>query len=526
MLSMSRESFVRILRLRGGLAGQSVGGLKPLFSMAFVLLLSIVEMASATTYVPISDPNLADQATAVARVKVLAVEPGPANRMPATDYLVEVEEVAKGYLPGSTLVVRVPGGVRTDGLGLYIAGAPRLQPGGEALLFLQPAADGTYGILHLMLGTFHVRRSGNIKIVVQDLSGAHRLDSGAEPEEREKTVRDLDRFTAWLADRASGLQRPANYWIEKPASDLSPPAKAHTLLPTPDGVPVRWFSFDSGGSVAWSVSSAGQPGLDLTQTVAAFQAALQAWTADPTSPIQYTYAGLTGATGGLRGGDRVNGVLFNDPGNAHVPGSYVCGTGGVVAIGGPYYYLSTRGFRGQTFHEAFEADVVTNDGAECFFRDNPQGAAEVFAHELGHTLGFGHATGAQALMWPKAHNDGRGARLGDDDYRAASVIYGDGSFQPAAPPPPAESLKLSANADKTQIQLSWNNPYSDIEGFRVESQQRNGSFRALLTLPADATTTMVQGLGANRAYALRVVAFRTGGEVAGSSNLVKIRTRK
>ncbi len=489
---------------------------------AALLLLATASTALATTYVPVSDANLADQAAAVARVKVIAVDPGPANRAPATDYLVEVDELVQGYLPGSTVVVRVPGGVRMDGLGLEIWGAPKFQPEEEALLFLQPGEDGTFGVLHLMLGAFHARRSGDAKLALQDLSEAHALSGSGKG----TAVRDLDLFAAWLADRAAGIERTPDYWRERPSAGEAPLGKAYTLMPTSDNVPPRWFTFDAGKSVAWSVHSAGQPGLDIHQTADSFQAALAAWTNDPTSSIRYDYAGLTSAGGGLGSSDRVNAVLFNDP-KGQVSGTFSCPGGGVVALGGAYFSASTRNFRSQSFHEILEADVVTNDGAECFFRNNPQGAAEVFAHELGHTLGFGHASDAQALMAARAHNDGRGARLTDDDRMAASVVYGDGSYQPAPPPPPAtaEGINLEASTSQKQIQLSWNHTFANVETFRVESKQGK-SFKPLLDVPGGETNAILAGLKPNKVYTLRVTALRSGGTAAGCSNIVSIRNSK
>jgi hypothetical protein len=275
------------------------------------------------------------------------------------------------------------------------------------------------------------------------------------------------------------------------------------------------------------VGASGQPGLSLDQTVASFQAALAAWTDDPTSSIAYAYAGLTNADGGIGVIDRVNGVLFNDP-KGQVPGTFDCRTGGVVAIGGSYFYASTRMFRSQRYHESFEADVVTNDGTECFLRNNPAGAAEVFAHELGHTLGFGHATDPQALMFARAHNDGRGARLGDDDRTGASLFYGDGSFQPTPPPPPppAGEITLEASASRTSIELSWTNTVAGVAGFRVERRLKKGAFQVMTTVPGSATNATIDGLKRNYVYTLRITALDASGAAAGSSNEVRIRTRK
>ncbi|HEV7519427.1 MAG TPA: hypothetical protein VGR07_24310, partial [Thermoanaerobaculia bacterium] len=117
-----------------------------------LLLLTVAGPVAATSYVAISDENLAGQASVIAEVRVVSVEPAPAKSGPNTDYQVNVLRLIKGYTAGSSIVVRVLGGPRPDGLGLKVWGAPVFNEGDRVLLFLKERADGSYGILHLMLG--------------------------------------------------------------------------------------------------------------------------------------------------------------------------------------------------------------------------------------------------------------------------------------------------------------------------------------------------------------------------------------
>jgi Matrixin/Fibronectin type III domain len=483
----------------------------------FFLLLLCASVASATTYVAMTDESLADQAPVVARVKVIDSEPAYLSGMPATEYLVEVESTPKGRLPGSAVAVRVPGGGGVDGLGLRIWGAPEFQLGEEPLLFLRPAPDGSFRVVQLMLGAFHTRRSGDAVLAIQDLSEAHRVGPGLD---ETAGARDLERFEAWIADRATGVERAPDYW--------RPALEKFTQMKGDDGIPMRWFAFDDGGSVAWKLDAAGQPGLDPSQAQERLQAALQAWSSDPKSSIQYNYAGLmsAGSGKGLHGTDGANGVLFNDPGS-DVAGSFDCRSGGILALSGPYFVAnSTRGYRGQPYHEIVEADVVFQDGTECFFHGNPSGLEEVMGHELGHTLGLSHSADRNALMWGGAHNDGRGARLGDDDRMAVSVVYGDGSFQPTPPPPQPVPLKLKAVAKGTDIRLTWTKAPGGTVEFRVERQEGKDSFQLMETILGDLTTVTLSGLTATQNYSLRVVAMGADEVVNGISNVVKVRTKK
>jgi len=505
--------------------------------LIFLVALLAALRAGATVYVPLSDGDLADRAPVIAAVTVEAVTASPSSRVIATDYLVQVDRVLKGDVPGSRIVLRVPGGVRADGVGLKIWGAPAFQAEESAIVFLRPNRDGSYGIQDLMLGAFHLRSAGGDGggggggLALRDLSEAHSLAftrsvAAAGTADDPEPLRDRDLFAAWLADRAAGIHRPADYRIA--GAGLRQATAPFTQLTAADGRSPRWFDFAS-QNVKWYMQASGQPGLSPADTAASFSAALSAWTSDPTSSISYVYAGTTQSTGGLNGPDNVNAILFDDP-DGDIAGTFDCAGGGVVAMSGPFFYMAVRDDRGVGYHETFEANIVTNDGTQCFFQDNPKGAEEIFAHELGHTLGFGHSSDRGALMYAKAHNDGRGARLQTDERVGASKVYGDGSYQPPPPPPPPPALpwiKLSGlPASKTTVRLAWTHNLSHPASFQIELQQPNGTFQAVATTPGGAKVFVVKGLVANHLYTFRVSGLEEGETKRVVGNTAKVRTKK
>jgi hypothetical protein len=480
--------------------------------LALALTLSFGRPAAATTYQQMADAVLTDQAAVVIEARVASVDPAPLAGTIATDYLVEVERVLKGDVPGSTVVVRVAGGIDPpSGLGLKIWGSPELAAGERAILFLLPAPDGAYRILHMMLGAFHRRTLSGVPLALRDLSEAHEIGAASPAAEGRDAVRDFEGFARWIADRAARIDSPATY-VRGAAKDLLATLPEKYALTLSGGTPIRWFRFDQGASVEWRVNSTGEPGLGLDGSIAAFQQALAAWSSNPGTNIRYVYVGTTQATGGIFTSDGINAIDFDDPGRPDpthsIPGSYVCGGGGVVAAGGPFFYVATRTWKGKAYHEAIEGNVVTNDGAGCLLR-NPSLAAQVFAHELGHSLGLAHSLDPDALMFAKAHNDGRGARLSSDDRNAVSQLYGDGSVIPPPPPPPTllapNRLTVRATAS-TAVSLRWVDRAVGETAYVVEMRrnQKGVVFQPVATLPAGATTAMVTGLRAGTAYVFRV----------------------
>lgn len=500
-----------------------------LVSSLIALLALAGAPAFATSFVMVADESLADQAALVVEARLLGRGPAATSGMPVTEYLFAVERVVKGRADEAVVAVRVPGGIRTDGRGLKIWGAPAFADGGRALLFLTDERQGARRVLHLTLGAFHVRELDGGAVALRDLSQLEevRPDGAAVEPARADRPRDLARFTRWVEDRAAGRRRTADYFLDLPAAALGRAVEPFTLLdcdgPPCDGINLRWFEFDTGGSVAFRAhvnGLAGVAGGAFTQ----FQTGLNAWNADAATPIKYTYGGTSTANTGFSDFDDLNVITFSDFHGDILDGDFDCEEGGVIALGGPWFDEDERGtFKGITYLPIAGADIVINDNTQCFFQDNPKVAEEVMAHELGHTLGLGHscsstsscnasATLNNALMRWNVHDDGRGAALQNDDRAGIAKLY-----QPAAPATPAAPSNLQATAvSPTQVNLTWQDNSNNETSFRIEVQPPAGisipPFTEIGSTGPNVTSFSVTGLQPATGYTFRVRARNAAGD--------------
>ncbi|MEO8276588.1 MAG: matrixin family metalloprotease [Thermoanaerobaculia bacterium] len=443
------------------------------------LLLTTVTAAQATTVKLVSDTNLVDQARIIVLARSLGTMPSPALDRPVTEYLMNVERVLKGNVGESNIVVRVLGGRAADGMELKIWGAPTFVEGERALLFLGRHADGTYGILHFMLGAFHEGRIENRAVAFRDLAEVDVLDSAEVQANEKRTLRDLDLFADWIVDRAALHTRVPDYLVRVAGNSQNSLLPMFTLL-SDGGHNTRWFEFDNGGQVQWRIDGDPLAGLS-SSPVEPFRNALAAWTNESHTPIRLTYAGTSSLTAGFQTFDHQNVLLFDDP-NEDIEGAFTCAAGGTLAIGGPWYDSDVTGrFNGETYIRIQGGDVVLNDGLSCFFENssNPaKGAEELFTHEVGHTLGLGHSSEnsaetnsavRDAIMYFRIHNDGRGARLAPDDIAGLRRLYdktatsgGGGGGGGGTSGCPAGNLCLVNG--RFQVSAVWNSQFDGSSG--------------------------------------------------------------
>jgi hypothetical protein len=380
-----------------------------------------------------ADEDLVDLAAVVVHGRITDVRVVRVGGAPYTEHVVEVFDTLRGDV-GRTVIFRQLGGVLPDseGMSLKIMGLPEYQVGDGVVLFLESWRDDTYRAADMLLGAFRTVNAEGRTFAVRPLGGNDEVDvDGANPLRRESLrrahhPRDLDLWLNWIRDRVGGAERAPDYFVE-PDRVPQNVQESFTLFMS-GGKPIRWPDFDSGTTVNWGVhKKKRQKGLK-SKGVNQARDGLQAW--NSLGNIDYGFIGKVNAAGGLSSFDGKNTVAYNDP-QKEIAGSFNCAAGGTLAIAGPWFGSATHTKSGKTYLSTAGADMVFQDGLECFFagaaRETARGASsaatQIAGHEGGHTLGIGHST-KKALMEPFFKDDGSGAVLQKDDKKAATSKKG------------------------------------------------------------------------------------------------------
>jgi hypothetical protein len=101
-------------------------------------------------------------------------------------------------------------------------------------------------------------------------------------------------------------------------------------------------------------------------------------------------------------------------------------------------------------------------------------------------------------MRAQIHNDGRGARLGDDDRAALALLYG-----AAAPPSPPAALAAAARST-SEVALTWRDNARGQAAYRLEVKEAGGTFAERAIAPPGTTGWVVGGLKPATGYFFRV----------------------
>jgi len=497
-------------------------------------MMAIAGVASATTIVMPTDAQLVEKSPVIVRGVVLSSAPVDRSGAIWTETILQVEANLKGPT-GATVTIREVGGIVGNRI-TKIFGAPDYVKGEHVLAFLTPTPRGDYQTMDLFVGKFTEAKTLSGQRLWQrnnESENVALLDANFRRIESSNIQRDAKRFELFIVDRAGGRKAAQSYGVENPI--LAPGAGRLQVAPNftliSEPTIYRWFAFENGGAAAW-YSSGTQPGY-MGGGVTEVNAGMAAWTTYTAALIRYSFAGpMSGSPAGLARPNGTNEILFNDPLN-EIAGTWDPSKGGVVGQGGFNGVSSTLNwsspFTADTAHpqqlyrawNIVEGNLVIQDNVSPSQSIRSATLAEILAHELGHTLGFGHSTDNTALMF--ASVTGLGPSLRPDDQLAARWLYpnGIGSGPPAQPAPNAPSNLTATATSGSSVALQWTDNSTNENGFHVyyASGAGGGSFTNVGNLAAGSTGAMVTGVTAGT-YRFYVTAYNASGESAPSNTAV------
>lgn len=514
---------------------QELAGRSPSILAAATALLLIAPATQALVYVMPTDEAMVDRSPVIVFGEVIAAEPAPVAGIPSTDFMFQIEEVLKGFVPGGTIVVRQPGGIGAGGMAARIMGLPGLVEGDRMLLFLDPV-EGVYRTVELALGMFfEVEAAGRTLLMrepslqVAPLPG----DSRSSERVRARLPRHAEPFRRWIADRAAGREQPADYFAADLGQGPVAVASPYNLTRAPagcerPGTRLRWRGFDRGESVDLVVQESGQPGAPGGGRSSVL-AGLRAWNGDPRSRTHLVRSGFTNEEFTLEPNGE-NSIGFEDP-RDEIPGSFDPATGGILAITYAYFYCNAAnpphpipgGGRAEAY-ELIETNIATQDGYGEWLALNasPRRAHdEIMTHELGHALGIGHscaddASGPcneltdEAIMRALAHGDGRGGALNRDDRNAVRFLYP--LTGPVGPVGPAAPTGLTiTDIKQTEMTLRWEDRSGNETGFEIHERMVDSEFMRIKTLPPNTTSVVIENIPPGTFRAYQVVATNNRG---------------
>ncbi len=380
----------------------------------------------ATSLVPVTARELAARADVIIHGVVVSSHVAEdALGRPETITSITPLEVLKGHVTGA-LVLHQLGGELPDGRFFKLWGRPEYEAGHEVVVFAIARPEGDHQTAELVLGKFEVQQdergvSFAVPALVADAPAQVTVmqraagPEAAPPVDDPLAPRELEGFVRLLR---GDLATPEDW--AAPVGTLTSSVYPESLQGvTPFFVAIgglwRW---DNGATAAWALDGVANISGGGTEEAAN---ATATWNAEPNSTINYTIG-----PGGLNP-IHLNAVSSPCGWNTCMTGSGVIGCGGPGGSG-------SNAWRGETYATIRTGEVWLRAYCTPDLWDSITTQA-VLTHELGHTLGLGHAD-AGASRHDVCRGDEAAAQmrsvvqhrttLGTDDEDAVRWLYGDG----------------------------------------------------------------------------------------------------
>ncbi|MBI3449631.1 MAG: PKD domain-containing protein [Acidobacteria bacterium] len=400
----------------------------PLLHVIVWLVLAIAARpAAAATYRIPQDGDLVRKAAVVVRGVVEKVE-SSMDREGAihTDATVTVARVLKGSRVASTIVVRQPGGRVGDRVDV-VPGIGSLAPHEEVLLLLDRLPGGAYRLTDFALGKFHVGLApdGSRFLRRDGLGEATVLGAAIDPD------RDAVGFERFVGALATGPASSTTYVLDARQTDAGARIDFSLFIDPNNPAAARWNQFDTGTPVVYKDNATGDadPNHCPTGCHAQVAAGVEDWNGAPGAQVMLSYGGTDSTIGSKCFNQLVNQIQFNDPCGDMSPlnlsnctGTLAIGGYAATSLGGASIVCSTdpNGPTSIPFLKITKGAIVINKGTgHCLSSCDLEDAV---AHETGHTLGSGHSTVGQALMFAFL-SSGRCGNLQPDDVDFAVCAY-------------------------------------------------------------------------------------------------------